>query len=123
LVTCAKNILFCCAFGEHSDVTVQGAKLRVGNPGKVKFIDKVDEITFNGEEALRQGKKVYYVTHLAAFHLTARGMELTHIMPGIDIQKDIIERSSMRILLPENKEPEIVSEEVVTGKDFSFSLS
>lgn len=122
LITAAKSILFCCTWGEHAKVSVHEGKVKVLEPGNPKFIDKVDEITFNGKEALKKGKQVYYVTHVGAFRLTERGLVLTHVMPGIDIQKDILDFSTARILLPESGSPEIVSEDIVTGKGFRFAL-
>jgi acyl CoA:acetate/3-ketoacid CoA transferase len=86
-------------------------------------MEQVDEVTFNGQEALRHGKQVFYVTHVGAFQLTARGMELIRVMPGIDIQRDILDASAMRIVLPENGIVPVVPENVVTGKGFRLTLA
>ena len=82
----------------------------------------MDEITFNGVEALKQGKTVVYVTHVGAFRLTTRGMELIWVMPGIDVQRDILDACPMRIVLPEDGAPRIVSENIMTGRDFRLRL-
>ncbi|HDP33511.1 MAG TPA: hypothetical protein ENN29_00190 [Candidatus Hydrogenedentes bacterium] len=122
LCTCAKNILFCCSWSDQGKIAIQGNQVKVLKPGNAKFIDKVQEITFNGHEGLKQNKKVFYITHLGAFRLTDRGMELIYVMPGIDIQKDIIEACSMKIVLPESGAPTVVGDDVVTGRDFRFEL-
>lgn len=122
LVTCAKSIMFCTAWGARSRLEVQGDKVKVLDPGKPKFIDKVDEITFNGQEALKHGKNVFYASQVGAFRLTERGMELMYVMPGVDIQKDILDVCPMKIVMPESGEPIQVGPEVVTGKGFRFEL-
>ena len=122
LITAAKSILFCSTWGDDAKVSVRDGKINILEAGKPKFIEQVTEITFNGAEALKKGKRVLYVTHVGAFKLTERGMELTHVMPGVDIQKDILDFSPMNIVLPEDGAPQVVSSEIVTGKGFSFAL-
>ncbi len=122
LVTSAKSILFCNAWGDRAEFEIAGDKVSVKNPGKAKFIEKVDEITFNGQEALKQGIRVFYVTHVGAFRLTERGMELLCVMPGIDAQKDILDVCPMKIVLPESGAPETVAPEIVTGANYRLSL-
>lgn len=122
LITCAKNILFVSPWGVKSEIEVQGDRVKIVKQGKSKFVEKVFEITFNGQEALKHGKNVYYVCHIGGFRLTSRGMELMYVMPGIDPQKDIIDACPMRIVLPESGSPIVVGADVVTGKGFSFEL-
>ena len=122
LITCAKNILFVSPWGVRAKISVQGDHVKILEQGKSKFVDKVYEITFNGQEALKHGKNVYYVCHIGAFRLTARGMELMYVMPGIDPQKDIIDACPMDIVLPESGTPIVVGADVVTGQGFSFEL-
>ena len=122
LVTNAKALVFCSAWGEQAQIEVQDGKVFVGNRGTPKFIDKVSEITFNGAEALKQGKKVFYVTHVGAFQLTERGMELIYVMPGIDPQKDVIDACSMRVVLPEKGAPVVAGQDIVTGRGFRCEI-
>jgi propionate CoA-transferase len=68
--------------------------LEIEKEGKVKkFVDTVFEKTFSGDEAVRRGQKVFYVTERAVFRRTAKSdfLELIEIAPGIDLQKDILD--------------------------------
>jgi len=122
LITASRSILFCCSWGEDAEIKIQNGKIVVLNPGTPKFVEKVDEITFNGQVGLERDQQVFFVTHVGAFQLTKRGLELTHVMPGIDIQKDIIDFSRARIVLPEDGTTKVVSDDVITGKNFRFAL-
>ena len=122
LVTNAKSLLFCSAWGDHAAFEIRGDKVAVLESGKPKFIDKVDEITFNGQEALKEGKQVFYVTHVGAFRLTERGMELMYVVPGVDVQKDILDVCPMKIVLPESGTPACVAPEIVTGQNYRLSF-
>ncbi|HOC68812.1 MAG TPA: CoA-transferase [Candidatus Hydrogenedentes bacterium] len=122
LVANAKSLLFCSAWGEGAAYELGDGAIKVTAPGKPKFIREVDEITFNGQEALKQGKTVVYVTHVGAFRLTERGMELIYVMPGIEVQRDILDVCPMRIVLPESGAPQVVPENILTGRDFRLNL-
>lgn len=118
----AKTVIFCSAWGNQAKVAVKHGKVRIKKRGRAKFVDRVDEVTFSGKEALKQGKQVFYVTHLGAFRLTDRGMELVVSMPGVDIQRDIIDSVSMKVVLPEDGNVEIAAPEIVTGRGFRLSF-
>lgn len=122
LSTSAKALVFCAAWGDRAKIEVEEGRVRVVERGTPKFVERVDEITFNGQEALRAGKKVFYVTHVGAFQLTARGMELIWVLPGVDVQKDILDACPMRVVLPESGAPAVAGPEVVTGRGFKFAL-
>ncbi len=122
LITGAKNILFVVSWEKKAKIDVVGDQVKLIDHGKPKFVEKVYEITFDGKEALKHNKNVYYVCHIGAFRLTERGMELMYVMPGIDPQKDIIDASPMEIVLPESGAPEVVGADVVTGQGFRFEL-
>ena len=120
--TSAKMVIFVGKWAARGKIEVVGNKLRIVEPGRPKFVDKVDEITFSGEQALKAGTKVFFATNVGLFRLTERGVELTRVMPGIDIQKDLLDFSPMRIVLPESGDVPVVEEPIVTGKGFSLRL-
>ncbi|HOT50066.1 MAG TPA: hypothetical protein PLI07_03760, partial [Candidatus Hydrogenedentes bacterium] len=121
ITTGARTNIFVKAWMTRSEIAIDGGKLRIRQPGPCKFIEKVSEITFSGRQALKHGKKVFYVTTVGVFRLTERGMELVRVMPGVDIHRDIVSATTMRIVLPESGEVPVVDECVVTGKGFTLS--
>src|SRR5215475_5288686 len=85
-------------------VRVEGGKLRIATEGKhPKFIDTVEQITFNGAQAARAGKTVLYVTERCVFRLTAEGLELAEVAPGVDIERDILAHMAFKPVVREPK--------------------
>ena len=75
------------------DIRIENDQLRIFHDGNAKkFVHKVEQITFSGRYAVQSGQKVYYITERAVFKLTDEGLALIEIAPGIDIQRDIIEK-------------------------------
>jgi propionate CoA-transferase len=104
----AKKVVFVGTFtAGNLDVTVDGEKLQILEDGKaIKFVDEVEHRTFSGPEAARRGKEVIYITERCVFKLTAAGLELTEIAPGVDLQKDILDRMAFRPII--NGEPALM---------------
>jgi len=77
---------------------ISDGSLRIINEGRrKKFLRHVGQITFNGQEALRKGQDIIYVTERAVFRLRKEGIVLAEIAPGIDLQKDILDQSEFEI--------------------------
>ncbi|HOZ47981.1 MAG TPA: CoA-transferase [Candidatus Hydrogenedentes bacterium] len=120
--TAASTIYFVSSWMAGGRIEMAGDRVRVVERGRPKFVQAVDEITFNGRQALALGKRVFFITHVGVFRLTEGGMELMKVMPGIDIQKDILDVASMRVVLPESGEVPVVDASVVTGEGFRLAL-
>lgn len=123
LAASAKTIIFIGTWMAHAQMAIEDGELRILKPGTPKFVERVDEITFNGQEALKAGKNVFYCTNVGVFHLTERGMELVEVMPGVDIEKDIRAACPMKFVLPESGEVSTVPRDIVTGEGFMLSWS
>ncbi len=123
ITRCADSIIFIGSWMAHSDVRLQGHEMRVLKAGPCKFVERVTEVTFSGQEALARGKLVYYITNIGVFRLTERGMELQRIMPGIDLERDVRGVCKMPFVLPESGPPAPVPEDVMTGRGFRLALA
>ena len=127
MITAAKMIIFVTSWMAHSTVKVVGKarsfrlqRIKVVKAGKPKFVDRVAEITFSGKEAVKAGKKVYYATSVGVFQLTPRGMELIYVLPNVDIQKDIVDVCTMKVVLPESGHVPVVDQSIVSGLGFKL---
>ena len=80
----------------------------------------MNEVTFNGAVGLARGKKIFYVTDLAVLELTDSGLTLRSVMPGIDIERDLLANSRAHIVVPDNPAPRTVPASIVTGKGFQL---
>ncbi len=120
IAAAAKTIVFVGSWMAHAQMSVEDGKLKITKPGKLKFVKKVDEITFSGKEAMRKGKNVFYATNVGVFQLTPQGMMLIQVMPGIDVKKDILDVCEMKIILPPDGNVPMVDRAIVTGEGFKL---
>jgi propionate CoA-transferase len=90
----AKKIVFVGTFmAGELQVAIDDGKLKIIREGRQeKFVAQVEHVTFSGDTAVSTGQPVVYITERCVFRLTPEGMELTEIAPGIDLQKDILDR-------------------------------
>ena len=119
----ARMIVFVTSWMAHAEIRIEEGRIKIVKPGEPKFVAKVSEITFSGKQALKAGKKVFYVTTVGLFQLTERGVTLVRVMPGIDIQRDIIAASPMRIVLPPSGDVPVADASVVTGEGFRLAFA
>lgn len=98
----AKKCIFCGTMTAGGLKTqVKDGKLIILQEGKnIKFLDEVEHITFSGDYARESGQKVLYITERAVFEMTKDGLVLTEIAPGIDIEKDILNKMQFKPLMP-----------------------
>jgi propionate CoA-transferase len=90
----AKKVVFVGTFtAGNLEIALVDGKLRILEDGKArKFVDEVEHRTFSGPQALKRGMTVLYVTERCVFRLCPQGLELIEIAPGIDLQKDILDK-------------------------------
>jgi propionate CoA-transferase len=56
---------------------------------KAKLVEEVQLISFSGADAIARRQRVLYVTDKGVFRLTAGGLELIEIAPGLEVERDI----------------------------------
>ncbi|MGI9476564.1 MAG: acyl CoA:acetate/3-ketoacid CoA transferase [Hyphomicrobiaceae bacterium] len=80
-----------------ASISITGGELAIEEDGPTsKFVDAVGQITFSGTRAAREGKRVLYVTERCVFELTSDGPGLVEIAPGVDLDRDILDRMGFR---------------------------
>ena len=103
----ARRLVFCGTFtADGLQVSVQAGRLKIQREGNVrKFVPHVELISFSAARSRQIGQDVLYVTERAVFRLTDEGLELVEVAPGIDVNRDILDRMSFR---PVVREPRIM---------------
>jgi len=77
--------------GSGLEVEVDDGKLQIVQEGRQrKFLEQVEQITFNGQYAYDRGKPVYYVTERCVLRRVRGGLALIEVAPGIDVERDIL---------------------------------
>jgi len=100
----AKNVVFCGTFMANGlKVSVGQGELSIDQDGVIpKLIEQVEHVTFSGQYAQQKKQTVIYVTERAVFELKEDGLVLTEIAPGIDLEKDILEKMAFRPLVSQD---------------------
>ena len=90
----AKKVVFVGTFtAGNLEIALDAGRLRIVVDGKAKkFVEEVEQRTFSGAVAAKSGKLVLYITERCVFRLCAEGLELIEIAPGVDLQRDILDR-------------------------------
>jgi propionate CoA-transferase len=88
----ARRVVFAGTFTAGGlEVAIDSGSLKIVNEGRAKkFINAVEQITFNGAHAAAMGQPVLYVTERCVFRRGREGMELIEVAPGIDVDRDIV---------------------------------
>ena len=75
------------------EVTQEKGVVTIHKEGEIpKFVENVSSISFSAKRAIENGQKVLYVTERCVFRLTPKGLKLIEVYPGVDMQKDILDR-------------------------------
>ena len=78
-------------------------QLHIERDGKFrKMVSKVGQISFSGPRALAKGQQVTFITERAVFRLTEQGLMLTEIAPGVDLQRDVLDRMEFAPIISPN---------------------
>ncbi|MDO5799433.1 MAG: CoA-transferase [Eubacteriales bacterium] len=88
------TVVFCMTFSAVGlEVTQEKGVVTIRKEGNVpKFVKKVASISFSAKRALENGQKVLYVTERCVFQLTPKGLKLIEVYPGVDMQKDVLDK-------------------------------
>ena len=98
ITTRAKRIVFSGMFNAGAKLRIEDAKVVIDQEGKVpKFVEQVDQVSFSGKRAVAQGQDITYITERCVMKLEPRGLVITEIAPGLDLDRDILDQAASRL--------------------------
>lgn len=99
----ARKVVFLGSFSAgKTALQIAAGKLQIGaGEPAPKLVPEVEHRSFSGRHAVERGQPVLYVTERCVFRLTAQGVELTEIAPGIDLQRDILSQMGFAPIMPQ----------------------
>ncbi len=88
----ARSLVFAGTFTAGGlEIAVEGGQLKILREGRSrKMVKRVQQVSFSGDFAARRGQPVYFVTERCVFRRGKRGLVLTEVAPGINIERDIL---------------------------------
>jgi len=94
----ARKVVFCGTFTAGGLVVkLLPGRLSIVREGtQKKFVRSLEQVSFNARRARENGQEVLFVTERAVFRLTAAGLELTEVAPGVDLEADILGQMEFR---------------------------
>ncbi|MCD7907783.1 MAG: acyl CoA:acetate/3-ketoacid CoA transferase, partial [Clostridium sp.] len=97
----AKKVVFVGTFTAGGfRAQVDAGLIRITSEGRSKkLVSQVEQISFSGNYARENGQKVVFVTERAVFELTAAGVKLTEIAPGVDLKQDILDQMEFVLVM------------------------
>ncbi len=108
----AKKVVFMGTFTAGGcEVLIEDGRLRIGREGRSrKFLDQVEQITFSGAYAARQGRAILYITERCVFRLGEGGLELIELAPGVDLEREVLAHMGFTPIIP--GEPKLMDERI-----------
>lgn len=99
----AKKVVFVGTFmAGAQEIALADGRLRILRDGSArKFVREVEHRTFSGKQAVKWDKFVLYITERCVFRLCAEGLELIEVAPGVDLQRDILDRMDFMPIMRE----------------------
>jgi len=95
----ARKVVFCGTLAVRARTELADGTVRFISHGKPKLVEAVNQITFSGRYAQEHGQEVLYVTEAAVFRLTADGVRLEEVAPGIDLERDLFPQLGFQPLM------------------------
>jgi len=96
----AKRIIFSGFFTAAAGLAVENGALAITKEGKVrKLVEAVEHVSFSGRRAVEQGQDITYITERCVLKLTAEGVVVTEIAPGVNLERDVLGQSEFPLIV------------------------
>lgn len=83
--------------GGKNDIIITGDGIKIINDGPItKFVQNVYKISFSASQASKYGQEIMYITERGIFKLIGSDLVLVEIAPGIDLDKDIVDKMEFK---------------------------
>ncbi len=98
------KVIFCGSFTAGGlEIEIGNGELHIVKEGKnKKFVKDVQQITYSADFGVSTNQEVLYVTERAVFKLSDKGIVLTEIAPGIDLEKDVLNQMEFKPVISED---------------------
>jgi acyl CoA:acetate/3-ketoacid CoA transferase len=117
----AKRIVFSGFFSAAAKLGVEAGELVIHREGRVrKLVAEVEHVSFSGRRAIAQGQHITYVTERCVMVLTERGVAVTEIAPGVDLERDVLSEADFPLLVP--RAPRIMDRALFSPAPFGLEL-
>jgi len=118
----AKKIVFSGFFTAGAQYSLENGEIRVLKEGKFqKLVDEVEHVTFSGAKGVENSQQVLYVTERCVMQLTAAGLEVIEIAPGIDIERDVLAQAGFALNVADDLK--IMDKALFCDRPFGLDLS
>ncbi|AFZ69808.1 acyl CoA:acetate/3-ketoacid CoA transferase [Caldisphaera lagunensis DSM 15908] len=92
-------------------IEIHDGKLKIIKDGDIiKFVKEVYRVGCSGKILSRANKNALYITERAVFKKADEGIELLEIAPGIDLEKDILNKMEFKPIII--KEPKLMDQRI-----------
>ena len=94
----AKKVVFVGTFTAGDlQVEIREGAMRIAREGSAcKFVEEVEHRTYSGVHAAQRGQVALYITERCVLQLSAVGLEVIEVAPGIDLERDVIGQMRFR---------------------------
>ncbi|MGD9510038.1 MAG: acyl CoA:acetate/3-ketoacid CoA transferase [Geminicoccaceae bacterium] len=102
----ARKIVFSGYFTAGAKLHVEDDRLQIGAEGKVrKLVPEVEHVSFSGRRGTAQGQDVTYVTERCVMRLLPKGITVTELAPGVDLERDVLAQAGFPLLVADDLRP------------------
>jgi propionate CoA-transferase len=100
----ARKVVFSGTFSAGGlQVACEDGQLRIVTEGRhSKFVGAIEQVCYNAPFAEREGRVALFITERCVLRATGGGLELIEIAPGIDLQRDVLDRMAFQPRIASN---------------------